>query len=102
MMMKIFLIFFRSKFGIKGTTFKTDIDSHNILDADFDYESFDDKKIKFKTEQKRFEIDLLFKIYLGKKFRRKNFLPHAKICVTSCRRNFLPGYFKTYIETSSL
>ena len=62
------------------TVFKTDISSHDILDADFDYESPADEKIKFKTEQKRFEIDFPFKDYLtgknfnGKKFRRKKFL----------------------------
>ena len=42
---------------------KTDIDPNDILDEDFDYERFIDEQIKFKTEQKRFEIDFSFKYY---------------------------------------
>ena len=40
--------------------FKTDIDPYDILNEDFDYEWFIDEKIKFKTEQKRFEKDFSF------------------------------------------
>ena len=45
------------------TIFKTDIDPNYVLNEEFDYERFVDEKIKFKTEQKRFEIDFLFKDY---------------------------------------
>ena len=43
--------------------FKTDTDQHDILDKNFDYEIFIDEQIKFKTEEKRFETDFLFKDY---------------------------------------
>ena len=42
---------------------KTDIDPNDILYEDFDYKRFIEEKIKFKTKQKRFEIDFLFKDY---------------------------------------
>ena len=35
------------------------------------------------------------------KFRRQKFLSLAKNIVTICRRNFLPGYLRRYIETIS-
>ena len=38
------------------TIYKTDIDPHDTLDKDFDYQRFIDEKVEFKTEEKRFEI----------------------------------------------
>ena len=70
---------------MKKPFYKTDTDSHDILDADFDYESLVDEKVKFKTEQRRFEIDFPFKDYLiGKNFVGKKLCRQNILSVSSC------------------